>query len=190
MSSNSCIARVENGSPDPRVPAPSGRARMAWSAEARVADRNRSYDYVIVGSGAAGSILAERLSRDPAVSVLVVESGGSDRNPVHLVPKGFFFTMNHRRYTKAYQTEPDGDGTVKTLHRGRVLGGSTTVNGMIWNRGWAPQYDAWEQAGNKGWNWQRFLGAFKELENHELGADATRGGNGPVPISVATSSEP
>lgn len=148
------------------------------------------YDYVIVGSGAAGSVLAERLSRDPGVSVLMLESGGSDRNPIHLVPKGFFFTMASRKFTKAFTTEPNGDGTVDTLRRGRIIGGSTTINGMIWNRGWAPEYDAWAHAGNKGWNWERFLDAFKELENHELGGNALRGGSGPVAISVAGPQEP
>ena len=147
--------------------------------------RNIEHDYVIVGSGAGGSVLAERLSRDPAVSVLLLESGGSDWNPIHLVPKGFYFTATNPKYTKAFVTEPYGDGNVNTLRRGRIVGGSTTVNGMIWNRGWAPQYDAWEQAGNKGWNWERFLSAFKALENHELGGNALRGGRGPVAVSVA-----
>jgi choline dehydrogenase len=151
---------------------------------------NTAYDYVIVGSGAGGSVLAERLSRDPAVSVLLLEAGGSDWNPIHLVPKGFYFTLADPNYTKAFVTEPYGQGYVNTLHRGRIVGGSTTVNGMIWNRGWAPQFDAWEQAGNPGWNWQRFLEAFKALEDHELGPSTLRGAGGPVPVSVARPREP
>lgn len=147
-------------------------------------------DYVIVGSGAAGSVLAERLSRDPAVQVLLLESGGSDWNPIHLVPKGFYFTLANPKYTKAFVTEPYGEGYVNTLRRGRIIGGSTTVNGMIWNRGWAPQFDAWEQAGNAGWNWPRFLAAFKALEDHELGASTLRGARGPVAVSVARPREP
>ncbi|WP_375504401.1 GMC family oxidoreductase [uncultured Jatrophihabitans sp.] len=153
-------------------------------------DSDISFDYVIVGSGAAGSLLADRLSRDPSVSVLLLEAGGSDRNPMHLVPKAFFFTMTHPWYTKSYVTEPDAEGNTKTLHRGRILGGSTTVNGMMWNRGWTPDYDAWERAGNTGWNWPRFLAAFKALESHEMGMSSTRGGDGPVPISIAKSNEP
>jgi choline dehydrogenase len=75
---------------------------------------NTTYDYVIVGSGAGGSVLAERLSRDPAVSVLLLESGGSDWNPIHLVPKGFYFTLANPSYTKAFVTEPYGHGYVNT----------------------------------------------------------------------------
>lgn len=148
------------------------------------------YDYVIVGSGAAGSVLADRLSRDPAVSVLVLEAGGLDRNPVHLIPKGFYFTMNNPNYTKSYQTLPYGNDKVDTWIRGRIVGGSTTINGMMWNRGWAPHYDAWESAGNAGWNWDRFLAAFKALEDHHLGGNDVRGEGGPVPISIAGPSEP
>jgi choline dehydrogenase-like flavoprotein len=153
-------------------------------------EESMTYDYVIVGSGAAGSVLAARLSADPANNVLLLESGGSDRNPIHLVPKGFYFTLTNPRYTKTFVTEPYGDDYVNTFPRGRIVGGSTTINGMIWNRGWAPRYDAWEQAGNKGWNWERFLAAFKALENHELGGSALRGGNGPVAISIAKPRDP
>jgi choline dehydrogenase len=151
---------------------------------------NPTYDYVIVGSGAAGSVLAERLSRDPSVSVLVLEAGGPDRNPLHLVPKGFYFTMTNPKYMKSYETVPYGNGKVDSWIRGQIIGGSTTVNGMMWNRGWAHNYDAWEQAGNLGWNWERFLSAFKALENHELGENAVRGGSGPVPVSIAGPREP
>jgi len=152
--------------------------------------RNMAYDYVIVGSGAGGSVLAERLTLDPTIKVLLLESGGSDWNPIHLIPKGFYFTLTNPKYTKAFITEPYGEGQVNTFRRGRIVGGSTTVNGMIWNRGWAPQYDAWEEAGNKGWNWERFLSAFKALEDHELGANAWRGAGGPVSVSVAKPRDP
>ncbi len=149
-----------------------------------------AYDYVIVGSGAGGSVLAERLSRDPTVNVLLLESGGSDWNPIHLIPKGFYFTLTNAKYTKTFVTEPYGNGQINAFPRGRIIGGSTTVNGMIWNRGWAPQYDAWEEAGNKGWNWQRFLSAFKALEDHELGGSMLRGDRGPVAVSVAKPRDP
>jgi choline dehydrogenase-like flavoprotein len=149
-----------------------------------------SYDYIVIGSGAAGSVLAERLTRDAGTSVLVVEAGGSDRNPIHRVPKGFYFTMNSPRFTKGYETVPSGNGRTDRWVRGRVIGGSTTINGMMWNRGWAPQYDAWAQGGNRGWNWSRFLSAFKALEDHELGENDVRGAGGPVPISVARPPDP
>jgi choline dehydrogenase-like flavoprotein len=146
---------------------------------------NSSYDYVIVGSGAAGSVLAHRLSEDPTVSALVLEAGGTDKALVHLVPKGFYFTMNDHKFAKLFETEPYGNGGHDTWHRGRIVGGSTTVNGMVWNRGWAPDYDAWEQAGNVGWNWNRFTEAYRAIEDHELGGNAVRGTGGRVRISVA-----
>jgi choline dehydrogenase len=147
--------------------------------------KGKPFDYIIVGAGAAGSVLANRLSSDPDVSVLLIEAGGSDRNPLHLVPKGFYFTLNNPRYAKNFDTETYGDNVKESWKRGRVLGGSTTINGMVWNRGWAEDYDAWEKAGNHGWNWKSFLGAYKKIEKHELGESDVRGGSGAVAISVA-----
>ncbi|MCW2295498.1 GMC family oxidoreductase [Rhodococcus erythropolis] len=144
-----------------------------------------SYDYIIVGTGAGGSVLADRLSADGKHSVLVLEAGGSDRNPMNLVPKGFYFTMQNPKMTKRYNTEPFGDGTVEVWQRGWVTGGSTTINGLVWNRGSASTYDAWEAAGIHGWNFQRFLEAWKQIENHDLGGNAFRGSKGPVNIEVA-----
>ncbi|WP_189338401.1 GMC family oxidoreductase [Sphingobium sp. SCG-1] len=149
-----------------------------------------TYDYVIVGSGAAGSVLANRLSENPSIRVLLLEAGGSDRSVAHLVPKNAYYTMTDPRYTKLYTITPSDDGAADEWPRGRVVGGSTTINGMMWNRGWAPAYDAWEKAGNEGWNWRRFLEAFRALENHEMGGSAVRGGSGLVPISVAHPREP
>ena len=148
------------------------------------------FDYVIVGSGAGGSVLAEKLSRDGASSVLLLEAGGPDRNPVHLVPKGVRFVMSNPKYTKSYDVEPYGDQKLDNWRRGRILGGSTTLNGMVWNRGWAPEYDAWEKAGNAGWNWDRFLTAYREMEDHELGGSDLRGEGGPVRITRARPPEP
>lgn len=149
-----------------------------------------AFDYIIVGSGAAGSVLADRLSRDSSASVLVLEAGGSDRSPLHRVPKGFFYTMGSKRYTKVFEAEPDASGYVASLPRGRVLGGSTTINGMFWNRGWASAYEAWQRSGIQGWSWDRFLVAFKALEDHELGESPARGSGGPVPVSVARPPDP
>ncbi|WP_439030574.1 GMC family oxidoreductase [Gordonia terrae] len=148
------------------------------------AARSKDFDYIVVGSGAGGSVVAGRLSEDPRNRVLLIEAGGHDRNPIHLVPKGFYFTMNSPQASKTYTTEPYGDGERGSWPRGRILGGSTTINGMVWNRGWAPDYDSWEELGMKGWNWDRFLTAFTELEDHELGAGPTRGVGGPVPVSI------
>lgn len=148
------------------------------------------FDYIIIGSGAAGSVLANRLTENPATTVLLIEAGGSDRNPFVLVPKAFFFTMTNTRYSKSYVTEPFGDeATVDHWSRGRMLGGSTGINGMVWNRGWSPDYDVLEKRGNPGWNWDRFLSTFRTLEDHQLGASEYRGTGGPVGVSVAQETE-
>lgn len=151
--------------------------------------RQTTYDYIIIGAGSAGCVLANRLSEDPRNSVLLLEAGGGDKHPMHLVPKGFYFTLNNPRYGKFFPTIEFPDGHVEKLPRGRVVGGSSTINGMVWNRGWAPYYDGWEKAGNKGWNWARFLDAFKKIERHELGGNDVRGGSGAVDIEIATPRE-
>lgn len=142
-----------------------------------------TFDYVIVGAGAAGSILANRLSENPATSVLLIEAGGDNPRPITAVPKAFFFTAYDPRtskfFTKRFPTDHE------TWERGRMLGGSTEINGMVWNRGWEPDYDAIEDAGNPGWNWDAFVKAFKEIEDHELGESPVRGAGGPVHVSRA-----
>lgn len=146
-------------------------------------------DYIIVGSGAAGAVMANRLTVDPNVSVLLLEAGASNWNPITKVPKGFFFTAYTPKYskyfTKSFNTEKYGNGAFEHWTRGRLIGGSTEVNGMVWNRGWAPDYDQMEKEGNAGWNWEHFVNAFREIEDHELGATSFRGAGGPVHISTA-----
>jgi choline dehydrogenase-like flavoprotein len=148
-----------------------------------------SYDYIIVGTGAGGSVLASRLSADPGIKVLVLEAGGSDRHPIHKVPKGFAFTMTDPKYTSRYTTKPAVDGAVgDTWFRGRVVGGSTTINGLVWNRGWRPDFDRLEADGNPGWGWSTFLTAYRELENFRAGVDVDpglHGVGGPVDVEIA-----
>ncbi|OCB22534.1 GMC family oxidoreductase [Mycobacterium intracellulare] len=148
------------------------------------------YDVIVVGAGAAGCILANKLSADPCREVLLIEAGGSDAHPIHLVPKGFYFTLAKSRYAKGFTTDPDSASGNETYKRGRIIGGSTTINGMVWNRGSADFYDSWEAAGNPGWGWKEFLAAFRAMENHEWGPNEMRGGSGPVGISVAGPPEP
>lgn len=149
------------------------------------------YDYVIIGSGAGGSVLAERLSAGSSASVLVIEAGGHDRHPVHRVPKGFFFTMHSDRYAKKFTAGPFGpDGATDAWWRGRVVGGSTTINGLVWNRGWAADYDQLVEDGSPGWGWDTFLDAYRQLESFQHGASDLHGGRGPVSVEITAPAEP
>lgn len=148
-------------------------------------------DYVIVGSGAGGSVLAERLSQDPSVQVIVLEAGGSDRSPVHKIPKGFYFTIGNPKYAKFFRTQPYGThGNVDAWMRGRIVGGSTSINGLVWNRGWKPDFDAIEAAGNPGWNWDGFLQAYREIEDYEPGASTIHGQGGPAGVQLSRPTDP
>ncbi|MHA6669393.1 GMC family oxidoreductase [Homoserinimonas sp. A447] len=145
-----------------------------------------TYDYIIVGAGAAGSVLANRLSEDPNNSVLLLEYGGSDANPMHSIPKGFFFTLNGDRYAYRYPTLPfRAGGLGEVWARGKVTGGSTTVNGMMYTRGFQKDYDELVELGNPGWGWDEMLPIFKNMENHVLGSSPMRGGDGPYGVSFA-----
>ncbi|WP_208431018.1 GMC family oxidoreductase [Aeromicrobium yanjiei] len=148
------------------------------------------YDYVVVGAGAAGCVLADRLSVDPSVEVLLVEDGGPARNPVLSVPRAFYFTLRSDRYTRRYPTRPSPLGTpAETWVRGRGLGGSTLVNGMMYVRGAPADFDALEAAGGPGWGASAFGRAYRAIEDHALGASRSRGAGGPLAISVPDSGD-
>lgn len=144
------------------------------------------FDYVIVGAGGSGAVLASRLSEDEGTTVLLIERGGRGRNPMLYIPKGFFFTLRSSKLTTTYLAEPSSIGYQEPWLRGRVLGGSTAVNGMMYVRGQQADYDALEQAGNPGWGWKQFLGAYLALEDHSLGASPMRGSGGPIGVTVET----
>jgi choline dehydrogenase len=149
------------------------------------------YDYIIVGAGSAGCVLANRLSEDRRIRVLLVEAGGSDRHPSLHIPKALKFALQNRQRSWAYETEPFGP-TAKSEEwvRGKGLGGTSSVNGMMWNRGSASDFDSIEQLGNPGWGWNTILPIYKQIEDHQLGASVMRGVKGPLPITMPARSEP
>jgi choline dehydrogenase-like flavoprotein len=144
------------------------------------------FDYVVVGAGAAGCVVAGRLAmsaRRP--SVLLVEYGGPARNPLLHVPKGFYYTLRGDRYLYRYVTSPVGPGgRPEVWLRGRVVGGSAAVNGMMWMRGAPADWDGLARRGNPGWSWADVLPAYRAMEDHNLGASETRGAGGPLGVSV------
>lgn len=145
------------------------------------------FDYIIIGSGAGGSTLAYRLARSGRASVLVLEYGGADSDPLHQVPLAHFLTEADERYTYRYATEPPtGNQAGETWVRGRVAGGSTTVNGMIYSRGQQADFDhVAARTGSARWGWDSILRAYRAMEDHELGASGSRGAGGPFGVRAS-----
>ncbi|MEU6541195.1 GMC family oxidoreductase N-terminal domain-containing protein [Streptomyces sp. NPDC047000] len=149
------------------------------------------YDYVIAGAGSAGCVLADRLSRDPRLRVLLVEAGGADRHPYLRIPKGVGKLFGDPAYSWHYRTRPVRPGGNPDMWvRGKVLGGSSSVNGMIYNRGTRADWDGLAALGNPGWGWDRVLPAFRAVEDNALGASRTRGTGGPLHVSTVRDPDP
>lgn len=145
----------------------------------------REFDYIIVGGGSAGCVLANRLSQDPAVSVLLLEAGGNGRSLFVDMPSAFAIPMASKTFNWGYFSEPESalDGRCMDAARGRGLGGSSAINGMVYVRGHARDFDEWESLGATGWNYQNCLPYFQRAESWMLGADHYRGGDGPLGTS-------
>lgn len=142
------------------------------------------FDYVIVGAGSAGCLLANRLSRDPGTRVLLVEAGGRDNYFWIPIPVGYLYTIANPRTDWCYKTEPDEHLAGRSIHyaRGRVLGGCSSINAMIYMRGQKEDWDHWAALGNRGWAWDDVLPIFKGLEDYERGATDGYGAGGEVRI--------
>ncbi|MEO5861633.1 MAG: GMC family oxidoreductase N-terminal domain-containing protein [Burkholderiales bacterium] len=139
-----------------------------------------SFDYIIVGAGSAGSVLANRLTSDPEVKVLLLEAGGDDNWIWIHIPVGYLYCIGNPRTDWMYRTEPDEGLNGRSLHyaRGKVLGGCSSINAMVYMRGQARDYDAWAALGNPGWAWNDVLPIFKRSEDHWRGADDMHGAGG------------
>jgi choline dehydrogenase len=143
---------------------------------------DQTYDYIIIGAGSAGCVLANRLSEDPANRVLVLEFGGSDNSIFIQMPTALSIPMNGTKYNWRYFTEPEPGLDGRRVHcpRGKVLGGSSSINGLVYMRGHARDFDEWEGLGARGWGYANVLPYFQRAEAWKDGTDQWRGGEGPL----------
>lgn len=156
---------------------------------------SNSYDYIVVGAGSAGCVVASRLSEDPNVRVLLLEAGGPDHAwdwRLHM-PAALTYPLNSKRYNWDYKTEPmpEMNNRVGNWFRGKVLGGSSSINGMVYQRGNAMDYDSWaEDPALASWSYRNVLPYFRRSESYDQGADDYRGGDGPLKVSKGIGSSP
>ena len=164
----------------------------APSHPSRSSSETPEFDYIIVGAGSAGCVLANRLSADGKHSVLLLEAGPKDSNLWIHVPLGYGKLFKDKTVNWMYQTEPEPglDGRTIFQPRGKVLGGSSSINGLLYVRGQHEDYDRWRQHGNGGWGYDDVLPYFKKAENQARGADDFHGVGGPLPVSDSRHGDP
>ncbi|MEM9355626.1 MAG: choline dehydrogenase [Pseudomonadota bacterium] len=151
-----------------------------------------TFDYVIIGAGSAGCVLAHRLSENPGLSVAIIEAGGRDSNPWIHVPAGYYRTMLDPSVTWQFGSgpEPHLNDRIVNWPRGRVIGGTSAINGLLYVRGQAQDFDTWRQLGNSGWSYEDVLPYFKRAEDQERGADDFHGSGGPLGVSDVRMNNP
>ena len=155
-----------------------------------IAATEESFDFIVTGAGSAGCAVAGRLSESGRWRVLLLEAGGRDSYPWIHIPLGYTKTFANPRYNWMFESEPEKELNNRTLYqpRGKVLGGTSSINGMVYMRGTATDYDGWRQRGCEGWDWDGVLPFFKQAEDQERGADAFHGKGGPLHVSNAVRS--
>ena len=143
------------------------------------------FDYIIIGAGSAGCVLANRLSKNPKNKVLLLEAGGKDNYPWIHIPVGYYKTMHNPKVDWCFRTEKDETMNNRSIRypRGKTLGGSSSINGLLWIRGQSNDYDNWRQQGNKGWGWDDVLPYFIKSENNELGKGKFHSDEGPIMVA-------